>query len=1088
MSEHGLGEALTAPYVVPGGTARLFAGGLTINGAEAEVIVAFGFPMIGRPSIGSGDAAAAPPFESDAISFGLGHWDEDDLVPMIQAGLDGRLALVATGDPGIRVPLQVGPARIVEPAKETGVGGVEIPAVYGFEVTLAGTPQERQLYDVAALGDGGVWHLIAPHAFYFRQIWSDFGIAHITDMHVARRIDTFRELLVGAGRPEAAARMYNWNDRFRGFVRYANYLHDAGLLDVILATGDLFDYILESDDDAATGGNAAFLRRLILGRQPGPDFADVEELLVPIFMVPGNHDYRINPYKLIFDAQIRVTFGPFGIGKDAARIRNYSGYHLAHEDARALSNALAGRSGTDIENLNAQGAAEMVRVDAENLPYTTCLGDRGSYVVKLGAHRIVMIDSSWDVGMVTDELDALRVLLGMQNEDEATFVGGSPNCEGVSADELQLATEALSDTADDALMIVGLHAPLFNVWNTEYPYFLRETQRPAQAGQVHGFLARHDGKPLYQHQPLPEQVKSHHPLWYSPEADPSPSFVKRVDSQDLLDYGVSRGKAEELMQLLAGVGARRRADVVLAGHTHRHNEFTVRPWREGELAYFMDFYTENPARAYPVRFTRSWGPGVSAGMGTVVPVTDVTYVEVVAGAAPDQAPWPMPYESAYGYQIQVPPYPNPLSSAPDARAWWDEHRPLVLQTGALGPLDSAQASFNGFRVLQVKTNVIDKIHFVSIPRLEASEYRLAWEDAIRPDSPRRYQYRERSRPLGAPPAAGPPCGVVFPALGVTNVVYRDGEGLLHELWERAAETGTSNLTELADGAKARSDPSAFIHVAEGLEVALYRGIDGHLHSFYWSTGAVGRDSLTHPIGAPTAVGNPVGYVGPDGTTHVLYRSDNGHINELWWTATNAPGHGDATALADAPAAIGDPAAYINTRTGENIAVYRAADHHVHVLYWSTGEVGHDNLSGYAQAPAAAGDPVAYYTSHNDTHQVAYRSGDGHVHELWWSGGDPVSHWDLSAAAPQAPAADSDPAVYSSAGTNTKHVIYRSADGHLNELWWTPGGGIPAHVDLTLEALAPPAAGRPTAFTVDGPNSQHVVYRGTDGHVHEIRWT
>ena len=45
-----------------------------------------------------------------------------------------------------------------------------------------------------------------------------------------------------------------------------------------------------------------------------------------------------------------------------------------------------------------------------------------------------------------------------------------------------------------------------------------------------------------------------------------------------------------------------------------------------------------------------------------------------------------------------------------------------------------------------------------------------------------------------------------------------------------------------------------------------------------------------------------------------------------------------------------------------------------------------------------------------------------------------------------------------------------------------------HVDLTEAARAPLAADKPTAFTVEGPNSQHVVYRGTDGHIHEIRWT
>ena len=43
------------------------------------------------------------------------------------------------------------------------------------------------------------------------------------------------------------------------------------------------------------------------------------------------------------------------------------------------------------------------------------------------------------------------------------------------------------------------------------------------------------------------------------------------------------------------------------------------------------------------------------------------------------------------------------------------------------------------------------------------------------------------------------------------------------------------------------------------------------------------------------------------------------------------------------------------------------------------------------------------------------------------------------------------------------------------------------MDLTVEALAPPAVDRPAAFTIDGPNSQHVIYRGTDNQIHEITW-
>jgi hypothetical protein len=82
---------------------------------------------------------------------------------------------------------------------------------------------------------------------------------------------------------------------------------------------------------------------------------------------------------------------------------------------------------------------------------------------------------------------------------------------------------------------------------------------------------------------------------------------------------------------------------------------------------------------------------------------------------------------------------------------------------------------------------------------------------------------------------------------------------------------------------------------------------------------------------------------------------------------------------------------------------------------------------------------------------------------------------------------SDPVAYYSAGTNTKHVVYRSADGHLHDLQFAPGA-FPTHVDLTVAALAPIAVDKPAAFTVEGSNTQHVVYRGDDGRIHEIRQT
>ena len=117
---------------------------------------------------------------------------------MVQAALAGRVGLVPTGEQATPVPLTVGPVEVVEPERPTGVGGVVIPAVYG--VPLSGSLGERQLYDVALAGDGG-WRTVAPHAVYHKDAWTDFGLAHITDTHVARRIDAFRPTLRNLGLP-----------------------------------------------------------------------------------------------------------------------------------------------------------------------------------------------------------------------------------------------------------------------------------------------------------------------------------------------------------------------------------------------------------------------------------------------------------------------------------------------------------------------------------------------------------------------------------------------------------------------------------------------------------------------------------------------------------------------------------------------------------------------------------------------------------------------------------------------------------------------------------------------------------------------
>jgi hypothetical protein len=448
-----------------------------------------------------------------------------------------------------------------------------------------------------------------------------------------------------------------------------------------------------------------------------------------------------------------------------------------------------------------------------------------------------------------------------------------------------------------------------------------------------------------------------------------------------------------------------------------------------------------------------------SGRSTAIRIgSQVPYLMVEARQRVDQFDHNIPSEGVIVYRVQT---SDPLGHAQNNTA------PIeLLTTTALTPGQAFTSD------TPIKVQVINALPGGFSVRIEDPTQHLV----------------DRSAEFGAPPAAGPPTACVIPGLGVHNIAYRDTSGRLHELWrDDQGATGTTNLTANAGAPTATGNPFAYVDTSRNTEILLFRGGDGTVRSLYWSTGPVGHDNLSGTAGAPKAAGDPVGYyTAATDTHHVIYRTSDGHLHELNWTGVAPVVYGgNLTAAISAPHAAGDPTAFADA-AGYNLVVYRSVNGHILSLYWADGPSGLDDLSGVAGTPLAAGDPFAYYTAHDDTHQVVYRSGDGHLYELYWPGIAPVVGWDLTAPS-GAPAAAENPAAYYSAGTNTKHVIYRSADGRLHEIWWVPGGGTPAHVELTAAYGAPPAADRPAAFTVEGPNSQHVAYRGTDNHIYEVLW-
>ena len=97
---------------------------------------------------------------------------------------------------------------------------------------------------------------------------------------------------------------------------------------------------------------------------------------------------------------------------------------------------------------------------------------------------------------------------------------------------------------------------------------------------------------------------------------------------------------------------------------------------------------------------------------------------------------------------------------------------------------------------------------------------------------------------------------------------------------------------------------------------------------------------------------------------------------------------------------------------------------------------------------------------------------------------PAIKWNLNdlTAAAGAPFAVGDPAGYTWDVDSTEHVVFRGSDSHIHELWFN---GQWNHNDLTAAAAAPLAVGDPAGYTWDVDKTQHVVFRGHDSHIHEL---
>jgi hypothetical protein len=665
-------------------------------------------PLIGRPA-----------FVDPAVTVRLGAALQGFFVaggPIAAPGRDTELlGTILKERYALRKVVPAGQAEVLVP-----LTAVQPPGHSAYDLVAgAGTLEDRALYDLVVIV-GNRRQPLSYHCVYAKHDWSGFGFAHATDWHASQRLEGFRPALrriaAQAGTAQAAeavAGYNNFNDRVREFIGWANTAHDAGTLDLIVATGDLVDYQFEEAHNPRGGGNFQFLIDLLRGGVPpsDPSTPKSEELRVPIIASLGNHDYRPNPYELCIDVDVPASKDP--------RIASYGPHNLTETDARALQNG--------IPTLSRSDAARAVAIATPNW-YLRWFADARDYVVAVGPHRFVMLDTGPDTGVVDTLWEGFEVWAGFGSETESNFAAGSPSTTGFTDQQLQIVRSTL-DAGPGGLVVVGVHAPPLNMLANRYAHYFRETEHMLQGGRVFGYLAANTPAIA---PPTEGQVRATHPDWFTDGA-----WFKSGTVEDMLDFGTADSAADAFLSACAGVGRRRPADLVLMGHAHRNVEYRLTVDGAGGLRYALDFYTENPTEYYA-----SPDPVVRAdGRMTLSPV----YHHVRAGANPAASPTTI-QDGHTPYQVlDLPPYAAPLTAAADKRGWWGSHRPLVVQTASLGPVDKPQRSdavpppkpepaFQGWRVFTVEGNVIQSCRAVRsrliLPHIDAQSEGPAPHPAI----------------------------------------------------------------------------------------------------------------------------------------------------------------------------------------------------------------------------------------------------------------------------------------------------------------------------------------------------------------------
>lgn len=377
-----------------------------------------------------------------------------------------------------------------------------------------------------------------------------------------------------------------------------------------------------------------------------------------------------------------------------------------------------------------------------------------------------------------------------------------------------------------------------------------------------------------------------------------------------------------------------------------------------------------------------------------------------------------------------------------------------------------------------------------------------------------------TQPSGpGPVAASTPRATKWQGSGALRVTFKyqdkqggEGDGVASNTFDILSQGGgykllfPTNEIRMTLGESTPPDAagkaSGYIFWPQGAQHVVYRGTDGAIHDVWWTENGWFHTDASGAADADAATADPHGYPLNDQHVHCVAYCAGTKLVELSWSQVDSLGPDADAELATAwradvlyeaprggPRPVGRPVGGVFTPNRG--VVYRLDNNQLFSVVqagiqgaWSRSQLNAGTV------PQAASDPTGFVMSETNldvttilSRHVFFRSADGHIHELRSdAAGTSWQYQDLTAAT-GAPAAVGNPAGYPFLGQKTLHVVYRSADGTIQELW----RDATAWHHNPIGNGSPKSKSDPSGYVLERGGTQHVVYRGEDDHVHELWW-